>query len=160
MSKRKRRDKPTEIEQRMVQALEWKPQVEQTALLASPIYIGQAQGEEKRHIKWGAKIELFLSSLHVFWVSPPSCLENVFSFACQTKLSCNTGPPIASNFCCSKTEQRKLYTPPTLCFPVHWSISLYHLTFCWFLLTHCFFILFILIFSSVLLFFLYFLILW
>ena len=139
MSKRKRRDKPTEIEQRMVQALEWKPQVEQTALLASPIYIGQAQGEEKRHIKWGAKIELFLSSLHVFWVSPPSCLENVFSFACPTKLSCNTGPPIASNFCCSKTEQRKLYTPPTLCFPVHWSLPLYQLI-CWLLLV--FFVLF------------------
>ena len=32
--------------------------MKQTALLASPIYIGQAQGEEKKHIKRGAKIEL------------------------------------------------------------------------------------------------------
>ena len=41
------------IEQRKVQG----PQVEQTALLASPIYIGQAQGEEKKkHIKRGAKV--------------------------------------------------------------------------------------------------------
>ena len=31
------------------------PQVEQTALLAIPIYTGQAQGEEKKHIKRGAK---------------------------------------------------------------------------------------------------------
>ena len=31
---------------------------EETALLASPIYMGQAQGEEKKHIKRGAKIEL------------------------------------------------------------------------------------------------------
>ena len=28
----------------------------QTAVLASPIYIGQAQGEEKKHIKGGAKV--------------------------------------------------------------------------------------------------------
>ena len=44
------REKPTKIEQRKVQGLEWGPQVKQTALLASPIYIGQAQWEEKKHI--------------------------------------------------------------------------------------------------------------
>ena len=55
-----------------------------------------------------------LSSLHVFWVSPPSRLEEVFSFACKIKLSCNTGPSIASNFCCDKTELRTLHTPLTL----------------------------------------------
>ena len=43
--KRKRREKPTKIEQRKAQGLEWKIQIKQTALLASPIYIGQAQGE-------------------------------------------------------------------------------------------------------------------
>ena len=32
----------------------------ETALLASPIYIGQAQGEEKKHIQRGAKIEPLL----------------------------------------------------------------------------------------------------
>ena len=37
------------IEQRKVQGPEREPQVKQTALLASPIYIGQAQGEEKKH---------------------------------------------------------------------------------------------------------------
>ena len=43
------------IEQRKVQGPEQGLQVEQTALLASPIYIGHAQGEEKKHIKRGAK---------------------------------------------------------------------------------------------------------
>ena len=28
--------------------MEWGPQVKQTAVLTSPIYIGQAQGEEKK----------------------------------------------------------------------------------------------------------------
>ena len=44
------RDKPPKMKQRKVQGPEWKPQVKQTALLASPIYIGQAQGEEKKNI--------------------------------------------------------------------------------------------------------------
>ena len=47
VDKRQRREKPMEIEQRKVQGLEGGPQVEQTALLAGPIYIGQAQREEK-----------------------------------------------------------------------------------------------------------------
>ena len=42
--KRQRREKPSKIEQRKVRG----PQVKQTALLASPIYIGQAQREEKK----------------------------------------------------------------------------------------------------------------
>ena len=53
------------------------------ALLASPIYAGQAQGEEKKHLKRGAKIGLGgLISLPVFWVCMPSCLEDedVYSF--------------------------------------------------------------------------------
>ena len=37
----------------------------ETALLASPIDIGQAQGEEKTHIKRGAKIEPWPSLLFV-----------------------------------------------------------------------------------------------
>ena len=43
VAKRQGREKPAKIEQRKVRG----PQVEQPALLASPIYIGQAQGEEK-----------------------------------------------------------------------------------------------------------------
>ena len=57
---------------------------------------------------------LLFSSLCFVWVGLPSCLpshfEDVFSFACQIKLSCNTGPSVASNFCCGETEPRKLHT--------------------------------------------------
>ena len=87
VAKRQGREKPAKIEQRNVRG----PQVEQRALLASPIYIGQAQGEEKKHIKRGAKwpgvslscvcaCTLCLSSVSVFWVSMLSCLEDIFSF--------------------------------------------------------------------------------
>ena len=55
VAKRLGRENPVKIEQRKVQGPEWRPQVEQTALLASPIYIGKAQGEEKKYIKNGAK---------------------------------------------------------------------------------------------------------
>ena len=56
------------------------PQVKQIALLASPVYIRQAQGKEEK------KKKLSLS-LCFFWVGLPSCLQDVFSFACQIKLS-------------------------------------------------------------------------
>ena len=76
------------IEQRKIQRLEWGPQVEQTALPASPIYIAQAQGEEKKHVEREAKgpgVSLPLScssflSLRDFWVGMLSCLKDVFSF--------------------------------------------------------------------------------
>ena len=48
VAKRQGREKPMKIEQRKVQEPEWEPQVEQTAALASPIHIGQAQGEGKK----------------------------------------------------------------------------------------------------------------
>ena len=47
VDKRQGREKPGKIEQRKVQGPEGRPQVGQTALLAGPIYTGQAQGEEK-----------------------------------------------------------------------------------------------------------------
>ena len=40
-------ENPMKIEQRKVQGPEWEPQVKEIALLASPVYIEQAQGEEK-----------------------------------------------------------------------------------------------------------------
>ena len=55
--------------------------MKQTALLVSPIYIGQAQGEEKKQIKRGAKIEQGASLLSIFWVGLPSLLQGVLSFA-------------------------------------------------------------------------------
>ena len=70
-----------------------------TALLASPIYRGQAQGEEKKHTKRGAKIEsgaflLFTS----FGPAHPLTSRMSFPSACQLKLSCITYPSITSNF--------------------------------------------------------------
>ena len=72
-AKRQGREKPAKIEQRKVRGPERGPQVEQTALLASPIYIGQAKGE-KKHIKRGAKalgvplsLSLSDSLLHAFF---------------------------------------------------------------------------------------------
>ena len=63
VAKRQGRKKPTKIERRKVQGLDWGPQVKQAALLASPIYIGQAQGEEKKHIERGAYFGLGASLL-------------------------------------------------------------------------------------------------
>ena len=63
VAKRQGREKPTKTEQRKVQMLELGPQVKQAGLLASPIYIGQAQWEEKARIKRGAKIGLGASLL-------------------------------------------------------------------------------------------------
>ena len=51
VAKRQGREKPTKIEQRKVRALELGPQLEQTALLASPICIRQAQWVEKKKKK-------------------------------------------------------------------------------------------------------------
>ena len=53
--------------------------MKQTVLLASPIYIGQAQGEEKKHIKGEAKIGPGPLFSFVFWVNMPLHLEDVFS---------------------------------------------------------------------------------
>ena len=85
VAKRQRREKPVKIEQRKVRGLEWEPQVKQTSWLTQfTIYIRQAQEQEKKkHIKRGAKIGLGASLLFGLWVGPPSCLEDVFSFACQ-----------------------------------------------------------------------------
>ena len=52
------------------------------------------------------------SSPHVFWVGPPSRFEDVFSFACRVKLSCNTDLSVDLNFCWGETELKKLQTPP------------------------------------------------
>ena len=66
------------IEQRKVQGLERGPQVKQIALLANPVYIGQAQGEEKKHIKRGAKTGLgpLFSSRLLGWypLMPGGCI--------------------------------------------------------------------------------------
>ena len=112
VAKRQKRENPMKTEQRKVQGLEWGPQAKQTALLASPIYAGQAQEEERKtYRKRGQNWAGGFSSLWVFWVGPPSSLQDVFSFACQIKLSCNTGPSVPSNFWCSETDQGNYKLP-------------------------------------------------
>ena len=113
VAKRQRRERPAKIDQRMVRGPEWGPRVKRTALWLAQFTQGRLRRRRKKHIDREAKIELSLSSLRIFCVGLPSSLEDVFSFACQIKLSCSTGPPIASNFCCSKTEPRKLQTSLT-----------------------------------------------
>ena len=48
VAKRRGREKPVKTDKRKVWGPEWGPQVQQTALLDSPVYIEQAQGEEKK----------------------------------------------------------------------------------------------------------------
>ena len=58
---KRQREKPVKINEGP--RAERGPQVKQTALLASPVYIGQTLAEEKKHIKRGAKIEMGASHL-------------------------------------------------------------------------------------------------
>ena len=114
VARRQRREKSMKIEQRKVQGVEWAPQAKQAALQAGPVYRGQAWGEGKTHKKRNQNGAAGFSALRVFWVSPPSLLKGVLSFFFfLIKLSYNTGQSVASIFCCSKTELRKLHTPPT-----------------------------------------------
>ena len=70
VAKRQGREKPAKIEQREVWGPEWGHQVGQTALLASPIYVGQAQGEEKTYKKRSQKAGgLSLPQMHVLFLS-------------------------------------------------------------------------------------------
>ena len=60
-----------------------RPQIEQTALLASPIYIGQAQGRNKKHIKKGAKAHA-LSLSPECWRAPPLSSFHILSWHALT----------------------------------------------------------------------------
>ena len=117
MTKRQRRENPMKIEQRKVGGPEWEPQVKQTALLASSIYIRQAQREEKKHKKEEPKLSPWLLFSSLLLGRPALTPQGCIFFPCQIKLSCNTGLSLASNFCCSKTEPRKLHTPLTSLVP-------------------------------------------
>ena len=55
VAKRQRKEKPAKMKQKKIQGLGWEPQVKQTALLDSPIYI--VSEEQKKHTKREAKIE-------------------------------------------------------------------------------------------------------
>ena len=88
VAKRQRRKKPAKIEQRKIPGPEWEPQMKHAALLASPVYRGQAQGEEAK-MDWGSS----------FGLACPHASRMYFSFARQIKLSCNWAVTLV---CCFK----------------------------------------------------------
>ena len=91
MAKGQGREKPRKIEQRKVQGLKRGPQVEQTALPASPIYIGQAHGEEKKYIKRGAKgpgVSLPLSCSLALSLSHSLSLSHALSLFVSFRSAC------------------------------------------------------------------------
>ena len=51
VAKRQEREKPVKMEQKKIHRPEWESQVKKTALLASPVCIGQAQGHGDKCIK-------------------------------------------------------------------------------------------------------------
>ena len=82
VAKRQEREKHSKIEQRKVQGLELEPQVEQTALLASSIYIRQAQRKEKKTYKKRSQrargfspLSLSLCFLGLHALIPPGCIS-------------------------------------------------------------------------------------
>ena len=113
VAKRQRRENPTKIEKKEGQRTRGRTLGETNSPPSQP-NLHRLRGRRKKHIKRGAKIELGgFSYLHVFWVDLPSHFQDVFSFACQIKLSSNAVPPTTSEFCCCKSKPRKLHTPPT-----------------------------------------------
>ena len=99
------------IEQRKVRGPKREPQVKQAALLASPIYIGQAHGEEIKHIKRGEGIQPPATLLFASFGQPTLTPQGCISFACQIKLSCNTGPSIASNLTALRQNKEIINSP-------------------------------------------------
>ena len=79
------------IEQRKVRGLECGPQVQQTALLASPVYTGHSQEEKTKYIKRGAKIEP-LSSFGSP-LTPRGCSFLCLPSKTELYLNCNIGLP-------------------------------------------------------------------
>ena len=94
-------------------------QVKQTAFLASPIYIGQTQGEEKKVYK--KRRQNWASLFAPFGSARPHALRTHCPLLAKQNWaviwSCNTGLSIASIFCRCKAKPRKLHTPLTFMAP-------------------------------------------
>ena len=78
VAKRQEREKPVKMEQKKIHRPEWDPQVKKTALLASPVCIGQGQGPGEKCIKRGSQDRLLQdrgtecgSACKDFWRSSP-----------------------------------------------------------------------------------------
>ena len=91
VAKRQGRGKPRKIEQRKVGGSSEDPQVEETALLASPIYKGQAQGEEEKNIKRGAKGPGVSHSCSLISLSPSPSLSLFSLLQCPQREICRIG---------------------------------------------------------------------
>ena len=79
MAKRQGREKPAKIEQRTGVRTSGGT----NSIPGWPHLHSAGPGGGKRHIKRGAKgpwVSLSVSSLCIFWVGIPSCLEDAFSF--------------------------------------------------------------------------------
>ena len=79
VAKRQEREKPVKMEQKKIHGPEWEPQVKNTALLASPVCIGQAQGPGDKCIKRGRQDRLLQDRGH--WVR--QCMQGIFEGACH-----------------------------------------------------------------------------
>ena len=75
------------MEQKKIYGSEWEPQVKQTALLLAQFTQGRLRGRRNNTQKEEPRLSLS------FGVGPPSHFEEILSFACQVKLSCNIGLP-------------------------------------------------------------------
>ena len=109
VAKRQGSEKPVKIEQRKVQG----PQVKQTDPWLAQFTQGRFMGRRKNIFK---KKEPKLSQGLLFsscLLGRPVLMPQGCIFLClPIKLSYNTGPSVASNFCCGERELKKLQTPP------------------------------------------------
>ena len=78
---------------------------------------GQAQWGGDKCIKGGSLERLGHLFSQSFGSARPHSSRVYYPLFFLIKLSYNTGPSVASNFCCSKTEARKLHTPRTSLVP-------------------------------------------
>ena len=121
VAKRQGREKPSKIKQRKVRGLEWGPQVEQTTLLAIPIYIGQARGEEKTYKKRSHRAgglsptccgTLLFVSLGRHALMPWGWIFLLFSKLNRAVTwSCNTDLSKSYNMVCLKPESYSMVCP-------------------------------------------------
>ena len=76
VAKRQEREKPVKMEQKKIHRPEWESQVKKTALLASPVCIGQAQGHGDKCIK-RSQDTLLQDWGHWVW----QCMQGLFEGA-------------------------------------------------------------------------------
>ena len=131
VAKKQGREKPVKIEHRKVRGPEWGPQGEQRALLASPVYTGQAQGEEKHKKRRQKARGLSLPCVHARSLSlfsshllgwhapmPQGCIFLYFLNKTEEAITLSQSfdtpralMSITSNFCWEETQPRRIHLP-------------------------------------------------